>query len=238
MPTGQRKFAREDGKYADFLDTNSGNLKPDGTAFIGSSSLAAPSDHIHPAAAASPSILGFPGPASGGYVAWTGDYATCPCTLATGASWPAGVMILARLDCPPGVPVNGYISVFWLTNASLANTFLGLYTTAGSLIGTSADQSANATGLQRIAVSGFTATPANGLLYAAYLNGTSGVAGGPSFISGGWYTHTPLTTNMPPEASPPYRAAQYGSGQSSLPSTVTVASWAYIQPYIPWLAID
>ncbi len=50
MPTGQRKFAREDGKYADFLDTNSGNLKPDGTAFIGSSNLAAPSDHIHPLA--------------------------------------------------------------------------------------------------------------------------------------------------------------------------------------------
>ncbi len=48
MPTGQRKFAREDGKYADFLDTNSGNLQPAGTAFIGSSNLAAPSDHIHP----------------------------------------------------------------------------------------------------------------------------------------------------------------------------------------------
>ena len=50
MPTGQRKFAREDGKYADFLDTATGNLQPDGTAFIGSSSLAAPSDHIHPLA--------------------------------------------------------------------------------------------------------------------------------------------------------------------------------------------
>ncbi len=50
MPTGQRKFAREDGKYADFLDTATGNLKPDGTAFIGSSNLAAPSDHIHPLA--------------------------------------------------------------------------------------------------------------------------------------------------------------------------------------------
>ena len=39
--TGQRKFAREDGRYADFLDTSAGNLKPDGTAFIGSSNLAA-----------------------------------------------------------------------------------------------------------------------------------------------------------------------------------------------------
>ncbi len=57
MPTGQRKFAREDGKYADFLDTNSGTLKPAGTASIGSSSLAAPSDHIHP------------GPSSGGPLA-------------------------------------------------------------------------------------------------------------------------------------------------------------------------
>ena len=57
MPTGQRKFAREDGKYADFLDTNSGNLKPDGTAFIGSSNLAAPSDHIHPLASGAQSLV-------------------------------------------------------------------------------------------------------------------------------------------------------------------------------------
>ena len=84
MPTGQRKFAREDGRYADFLDTNTGALQAPGTAFIGSSNLAAPSDHIHPLA-------------SGGLTLIASKVNAAPATTITFSSIPQTFSVLRLL---------------------------------------------------------------------------------------------------------------------------------------------
>ncbi len=239
MPTGQRKFAREDGRYADFLDTNSGNLQPDGTAFIGSSNLAAPSDHIHPggrtaAYAQAGAMLDF------GYLGATVSYlgATAP-NNPTASTWAAGYLFLVRIDCLPGVTANGYVTVPWTHVTGLANTYIALYNSAGTQLGVTGDLSATAAGVARVACTGFTATPANGIIYALYVNGTSGVAAGPQYTTSLW-SSSPLSpgTNTPPGFTQPYPVSAQGPGYSAAPASLTLSSGWSAHSAFPIILID
>ncbi len=151
MPTGQRKFAREDGKYADFLDTNSGNLQPGGTAFIGSSNLAAPSDHIHPGPSSSAPLA----ITSGG----TGQTADpLPPWMASDSAWLAqnydtvliesavhigtGTIFLNRINVRVAMSVTNVIAFLSAVGSGLtaSQNYAGLYNSSGTLIAATADQ--------------------------------------------------------------------------------------------------
>jgi hypothetical protein len=245
MPTGQRKFAREDGKYADFLDTNSGNLKPDGTAFIGSSSLAAPSDHIHPGTVAALTAKAYAQAGSildMGYVGASGNFLTIsPLVAPTASTWTAGVFFLARICCFPSTPVNGYVSTTWLNHASMVNSYIALYNSAGVQIGVTADLSASASYYLRAACTGFTVTPADGIIYAGYLNGTSGVAGGPYYMASPWNSNYLSDTQTPPLTSAYnnlWPGLSYSAGLSTAPSTVTYSSAGGPRSSLPLIFLD
>ena len=246
MPTGQRKFAREDGKYADFLDTNSGNLQPDGTAFIGSSSLAAPSDHIHPGGPYS-TVSPYNAANQEGYAAWTWD--PNPAYLSNSASfltisWASGKVGLTRIPVPVALSgLNGYLSTQWrpISGGSPANSYVGLYVLAAgtlTLTGTaSSDLTANgygsrtSTGVTSVAADIGNTTG----LFAACLIGTQGTtAGGPiiSYAAGssGPYSRAGVTGAC--------RTLQYGTGLSALPATISLASCSQYLWCNGWFAID
>ena len=242
MPTGQRKFAREDGKYADFLDTNSGNLKPDGTAFIGSSSLAAPSDHIHPGG---PYSSPYNAANQEGYAAWTWDPNTAyALNSLLQYSWASGKVGLTRIPVPVALSgLNGYLSVAWrvTSGGSPANSYIGLYVLAGgtlTLTGTaSSDQTANSDTIARIStgITSFAADVGNTSgLFGACLIGTQGTtAGGPMSCVGNQnsaYSRGSSNLNS--------RTLQYGSGLSALPATITLSSCSVNNYCDGWFAVD
>jgi len=177
--------------------------------------------------------------ASLGYVGATAPYTTAA-TLSNPASgtWTAGVAFLARVDCIPGASVNGFISFSWLNVGGMANSYFGLYNSSGTQLGTgTADQSA-ASGYTRAAVTGFTVVPSDGIVYVIYLNGTSGVAGGPKYLANGWSGNTPATSKLPTQAAAPYNVSHALTSQTSLPGSITLANFTNLGTVIPWLALD
>jgi hypothetical protein len=182
--------------------------------------------------------------ASQGYAGWTSD-PLGGTLLGTPilTTWTAGVLYARRIDVVPNISVNGYVTFQWLNHALMSNSYFSLWSLSGTtitLIGSTADISANATGWNRIAVSGFTSTPANGVLYVTYMNGTSGVAGGPFTERGAWSQAVPTTSaQLPPGNTGQYRWMQGGSGLTS-PSSASPFSLSGanigILPF--WCALD
>jgi hypothetical protein len=124
----------------------------------------------------------------------------------------------------PSATPNGYITFLWRNVSGMANSYLSVYTVSAgviTLVGSTVDLSAKSTGLQRLAVSGFTSTPSNGILYVGYMNGTSGVAGGPYYLNGAWAANTPSSATLP-SAALNYYVAHSGS-YSSPPSSYTLS---------------
>jgi hypothetical protein len=144
---------------------------------------------------------GFPVPSALGYIAWTGDPQQVGLTSPAAAAYPSGAMSLARMDAPPSTAVNGYVSCFWITAAGLANTFIGAYDSSGNQLGVTADLSAQTAGLKRFQLVGMTTTPADGIVYIVYLNGTSGVAAGPKYFPGLTAVSTAFLLSAPGRAS-------------------------------------
>ncbi len=245
--TGQRKFVREDGKFADFLDTSTGALQAPGTAFIGSSNLAAPSDHIHPGGPYS-TVSPYNAANQEGYAAWTWDpdtsYATCV-TAALGVAWATGKVGLTRLPLPVALSgLNGYLSANWraISGGSPANSFIGLYSLAAGTLTLTGNASSDLTGdsyvLARVnvGITSFAADSGNTTaLFAACLIGTQGsTPGGPMIAALGTQTSAisrgSLVTNS--------RTLQYGSGLSALPATITLSSCTINDYCNGWFAID
>ena len=137
--TGQRKFVREDGKFADFLDTNTGALQAPGTAFIGSSNLAAPSDHIHPASGQAEYNALYRTAMIDGFAAWTFDpwYADMTNTITT-TQYPSGAITLNVFYLPVALTVNGNISTVWRGSTGYSNGYVGLYYLGTSPLATTA----------------------------------------------------------------------------------------------------
>ncbi len=226
MPTGQRKFAREDGKYADFLDTNSGNLKPDGTAFIGSSNLAAPSDHIHPSGpilAAALAAAQSGGLTGAGYVGASGSPISGASPVAPLTKWTSGYLFGEWLFVIPSVTVNGYVSLAPWGGGALAGTYVALFNSAGTQLGITADLSAQGTNGRgiRVAATGFTQTPSNGQIFVVYTNATSASNAGPYIIQGQTYNTGYPTPTIPPGG---LALASNYSTATTMPSSLTFGS--------------
>lgn len=184
--------------------------------------------------------VGAPTPMSQGYVGWASDFAgNISLGAVTGTSYPAGVLRLQRVDVVPSVSVNGFISFTWTNIAGMANTFFSVYTISGStltLVGSTANLSSHANGFDRVAVSGFTSTPASGVLYVGYLNGTSGVAGGPRWCTSAWSSTTPLLTSLPP-GNGQTRFCITGVSLTAPPGSVSLTG-AGTSNLNPWIALD
>ena len=185
-------------------------------------------------------VFGFTTYASLGYVGATAPYTTTPNLTAPGSgTYAAGTLCLIRVDCIPGASVNGYISFAWQNASGMANSYFGLYNSAGAAVGSgTADLSSNASTYTRAAVTGFTAIPSDGIVYVIYLNGTSGVAGGPKYLTNAWSGSTPTTAKLPSQAAAPYTVTKNTTGATGLPGSLTLSSFTVLASVIPWIAID
>jgi len=150
--------------------------------------------------------------------------------------WAAGTTYLFRIDAVPGAAANGFVSFSWLHHAGMANCYIGLYNSSGTRLGVTADLSSTGTGEQRVACTGFTAVPADGILYAAYLNGTSGVAGGPYQIQNVPYAWTTALTQ--PGGSAPYYSSDLSGSATALPSSLTLSSFTTVYALTAAIAAD
>jgi len=138
------------------------------TASPGAGPLAAAVDHAHPA-------YDFP-PSYHGYQAWTQPPKTC----SAGQLVPtAGTVNFARVHLPLGGSITNVVLFCSTVGAGLTSgqCFAGLYNSAGTLIGTTADQSTNwssSTGTKTMALTGGPfACAAGDYLVAFFYNGTT-----------------------------------------------------------------
>jgi hypothetical protein len=174
-----------------------------------------------------------------GYVGGVFNWLAIPAYSVPGAgTWAAGVLYLARCMCLPGAAANGYVSCVWVNHASMSNSYIALYDSGGNRLGVTADLSAQGTALIRVACTGFTAVPADGIIYAAYLNGTSGVAGGPVFEATHWNSVNPTTANSPQGAyNNLWPGLSGNAGLSAAPSSITYSSYV-ARASLPAVMID
>ena len=221
------------------LDTTAADIQSAGVQAAGATGLAADAGHVHPE-----TLFGIPTPATQGYVGWLSDPVAggSGTTAPTSSSYLSGIQNLYRCDVVPGVSVNGYISFRWLNVAGMANSFFSIYTLSGTtltLVGSSVDLSSTTTGFHRLAVSSWTTTPASGVLYVGYLNGTGGVAGGPyGNYNQMWTAATPVTGTLPPSNAGQYRFICHGSGSYTTPLTSSTLTGGAIVSFVPWFALD
>jgi hypothetical protein len=179
--------------------------------------------------------------ASQGYAGWTSDPLGGTLLGAPASStWTAGVLYARRIDVVPNRTASGFITFQWLNNASMANAFFSLWSVSGTtitLISSTADLSSQTTGWHRLSTGSFT-TPASGVLYVSYMNGTSGVAGGPFTERGAWSQAVPtLAAQLPAGNTGQYRWMQGGSGLTAPPSTFSLSGGSIGKlPF--WCALD
>jgi hypothetical protein len=162
-----------------------------------------------------------------GYVGGTSNWLLSPAySVPAAGTWVAGVLYLTRACVLPSQAVNGFASLVWVHNASMANSYIAVYNSAGTQLGVTADLSSQSTALIRVPCTGFTQTPADGIVYVAYVNGTSGVAGGPVFIPDHWNALTPTTANTPQSAyNNTWPGLAGNAGLTAPPASVTYSSY-------------
>lgn len=115
-------------------------------------------------------------PAAHGYQAWSWDVAL---TGSTGSVTTAGLQQLVRIPVPQTIVATNVDVICSTLGATVANCFVGLHTSAGVLIGTSADQSTafQSTGLKSSALVGGPFTIPGGpdqFVWGAFLCGSAG----------------------------------------------------------------
>ena len=122
---------------------------------------------------------------SGGMIAQGYAGATASFQIAgvtTAPAWTSGYLYGAWIFCIPGAAVNGFVTVLPWTTGALAGTYIAVFSSAGTQLGITADLSATATAGRgiRAALTGFTAVPSDGKIFAVYTNGTAVGGSGPS----------------------------------------------------------
>lgn len=159
------------------------------------------------------------------YIAWTGDPAT-----RSGATAPsAGVLLLARVNLRyTASPSTVHLNVSTAgAGGTPANCFVGLYNSAGSLIGFSADQTTNwqSTGDKAISLTaqsaGSLTNLAAGYCWVAVLVGTQFTTA----VQFSVHSSQPSMINSGLSASA-YRSGTSGSGLSALPTSFTPSGLA------------
>ena len=136
-----------------------------------------------------------------------------------------GVIYLMKVKVPQTITATNV--AFWLQGkgVTLTDTYVGLYTSSGALIGKSADVSASLTITNEVLktfppVSGpfiITGGPAV-WVWAAMVSSHSGGLGSPPTILATYANQNLLNVNLTPAT---YFVATNGTGQTTLPATIT-----------------
>jgi Pectate lyase superfamily protein len=180
-----------------------------------------------------------------GYMGAVADYYTLSMAACT---WTSETLFIARIDCAAvSAAVNGYVSLQWYAqNAGLANSYIGLYNSSGAQLGVTANLASqpNNTWI-RVAVSGFTTTPSDGIVFAVYANGTQATFAGPGGLGFGFYDVPIPYSAYPPGVTTagPADVAYGGSflypnpSGTTLPTTLPMTGWA-LTNILPVCAID
>lgn len=188
------------------IDTSDLPKKVGAIAATGSGPLAAPWDHVHP--------RGQWAPEDHGYITWAFDAVAC---ASTGATPTAGTLQLVRLHVPVATTITNVVLFADTAGATLTSgqNFAALYTSAGSLLAATADQTTawGTSGLKTMALTAAQAVSAGDYYVGFYANGTTTPAfaravkgnsilnAGLSNASSRWATGaTGLTTAMPASA--------------------------------------
>lgn len=158
------------------LDGTATDIQPPGTQAAGATGKAADAGHVHP----QPS--GFLA-ADAGYLEWA--YDPVAITTQTALANTGGVYLI-RVNVRVARSVTNVIAYLGVLGSSLTSSenFAGLYSSTGTLIGTSADQTTTwntggSTGLKTIALTGGPFAVSAGFCWVALLfNGTTGPAFG------------------------------------------------------------
>ncbi|MFF8485174.1 hypothetical protein [Streptomyces antibioticus] len=159
-------------------------------------------------------------PTDQGLTAWSFDPASCG---ASGTTLSAGFIYLVELLLRQPATINRVHAVLGAAGSGLTSgqCLAGLYDSSGARVGITADQAtAWATAGNKAMALTAPYAAAAGKYYAAYLfNGTTS----PSFAAGSTHgaTFTPGNANLSAGA---YRFCRSASGQTALPSTITLAS--------------
>jgi hypothetical protein len=164
-------------------------------------------------------------------------------TTSPGTKWTSGAVFGELIFVTPSVGVNGYVTIApWNGNASLTGTYVALYNSSGTRLGITADLSAQATNGRgiRVAVTGWTATPADGKIYVLYTNATGVSGAGPDFLtaqvgnSGYPEGGIPSTASVMAfnETGPTTMPASLTFGANGIPSGFIAASPQFFQAFL------
>lgn len=170
---------------------------------------------------AAPAQQGFQ-PSDAGFLAWTFDAATCASVKLVGG----GNVILARVPVRSAISVTNVVAAITVAGSVLtaSENFAGLFSSAGTLIASTADQSAvwTTAGVYAMALSGAPYTLQPGYYWVAILaNGTTA----PTFLAG-----SALATAAPNAGFTvaTARGAFSGSGKTSLANITPASNSFYV----------
>jgi hypothetical protein len=171
------------------------------------------------------------GPDDHNLITWTMD----PALTQAGTILTSGVLYLARMKLPEASTVTNIIASVTTGGASLtaSQNFAALYTSTGTRIAITADQSASWTGsgAKTMALAGGPYTLSAGTYYGALLaNGTTP----PTFLRGHGVSTSTLNIGLTAAAG---RSLTSGTSQTSPPASVTLGS-ASLDFKAWWLALS
>lgn len=160
-------------------------------------------------------VVHHPGPNDQGLLGWTYD----PVGVASAFAVSAGVVYLLRaVPVVSGSATKAIVSV-GTAGATVANAFLGLFDSAGNRIAVTADISTNlqSTGVKEVAFTAAVNVTAGAVYYVAFLVGSAGTLPQLHLAVGN-------AVGRAGESAAPFRFCFSGSGQTSIPATVTLGS--------------
>jgi hypothetical protein len=134
-----------------------------------------------------------------GYVGGMSSVASGAAPVAPLLKWTNGALWGQLVFTVPGVSVNGYVTLAPWGGGTLSSAFVAVYNSSGTQLGMTADLgsvSTNGRGI-RVALPGFTATPADGKIYMLYTNATLANNAGPYLIPGETYQNGYPTGGIP-----------------------------------------
>ena len=162
--------------------------------------------------------------------------------IAPSTRWTSGALWGQLMFVIPGVTVNGFVTLAPWGAGALAGTYVALYNSSGTQLGITADlsaQAANSRGI-RVAVTGWTATPADGKIYALYTNATNASNAGPYIVPGQSYTNGYPAGGLPSgvtvmaftQAGPTTMPSSLTFGSNGIPSGFNAASPLFFQAFL------
>jgi hypothetical protein len=172
------------------------------------------------APAATPSVYN-PSPAMHNLLGWTIDPA-----LVSGLIGPnAGQVTLIKMAWPKTATITNILMDIATAGVGLVGCFAGIYDSTGALLGTTADQSTawTTTGVKTMALTSPASVPggANTYIYVALLVGTGSTTFANMYRRVASSTAAVLNLGLTAATA---RSATSGTGQTTLPSSITMAS--------------